>query len=57
MIDDDFIESIITPKNETVNVDRKFVGIEAIATFDEEFMEAQSVARGEEREKEEEHNE
>jgi len=51
---DDFIDGVITPETETTNpsqtmeISREFYGMEAVAQFDEEFMDAQSRARGEE---------
>jgi len=51
-LSDDFIESVITPETETTNpsettmISREFYGMEAVAQFDEEFMEAQDRARG-----------
>jgi hypothetical protein len=39
MMDDDFIESVITPKPQSrdeAKMNRKFIGMEAVAQFDEE---------------------
>jgi hypothetical protein len=53
VLSDDFIEGVITPETETTNpstmVYREFNGMKAVAKFDDEFMDAQSVARGEDR--------
>lgn len=52
MISDDFIEDVITPKPEqdnTMEISRKLYGMEAVAQFNDELLDAQAKARGQER--------